>query len=145
MAKKTLFEDKLDRFVRYHRTDYKIALSEIKAGEKRSHWIWFIFPQMKGLGHSAFADYFGIESLEEAVAYYAHKTLGKHLREITQVLLSLPETDINKIMPGIDALKLKSSMTLFDLVSPRDIFAEVLAKYYSGEKDELTLSMLRED
>lgn len=143
MAKRTLCEDKLDRFVWYHKTDYKIALSEIKAGEKRSHWIWFIFPQMKGLGHSAFADYFGIESLEEAVAYYAHKTLGKHLREITQVLLSLPETDINKIMPGIDALKLKSSMTLFDLVCPGDIFAEVLAKYYCGEKDELTLAMLR--
>ncbi len=100
---------------------------------------------MKGLGHSAFADYFGIESLEEAAAYYAHKTLGKHLREITQALLSLPETDINKIMPGIDALKLKSSMTLFDLVCPDDIFAEALAKYYNGEKDELTLAMLRKD
>jgi len=132
----------LERFEEYHDKDYRTALKEIKAGCKSSHWIWYIFPQMKGLGHSAFANHFGISGINEAAAFYADKTLGKHLREITSALLDLPETDINRIMPGIDALKLKSSMTLFDIICPGDIFEKVLMKYYNNERDSLTLSLL---
>jgi|GEM_PF-118984 ADP-ribosylglycohydrolase len=137
-----IFPTNLDKFIEYHNKDYRTALSEIKSGKKSSHWIWYIFPQMKGLGHSAFANHFGISGINEAAAFYADRTLGKHLREITEALLALPETDINMIIPGIDSLKLKSSMTLFDVICPNDIFAKVIQKYFHGDRDTLTLSML---
>lgn len=131
-----------DRFIRYHRTDYDTALREIRGGRKKSHWIWFIFPQLKGLGHSAFSEYFGLDGLQDAVDFYGTRVLRNHLRKITKALLELDETDIGRIMPGIDALKLKSSMTLFDKVSPDDIFGQVLDKYFGGTRDEMTLEML---
>lgn len=135
--------DQLDRFIKYHEVDYQKALSEIRAGHKQSHWIWYIFPQLKGLGKSEYSCYFGLDGLEEAKSYYANETLRSHLREITQALLDLPEMDIQKIVPEIDARKLKSSMTLFDVVSPDDIFAQVLDRYFYGKRDGLTLSRLQ--
>ena len=131
-----------ERFLRYHSTDYRTALAEIRSGRKSGHWIWFIFPQLKGLGHSAFSEYFGLDGLGGAEAFYADRTLHRHLREITEALLQLEETDINRIMPGIDALKLRSSMTLFDRVSPDDIFEKVLDRYYGGHRDSITLEMI---
>lgn len=131
-----------ERFLRYHKTDYSTALKEVRNGHKTSHWIWFIFPQLKGLGHSAFSDYFGLDGLQDAVSFYDNGVLRNHLRTITKSLLDLNEVDINNVMPGIDSVKLKSSMTLFDIVSPGDIFGEVLAKYYNDERDNITLSMI---
>ena len=132
----------LDRFIQYHKTDYETALTEIRQGRKTSHWIWFIFPQVQGLGHSAFSKYFGIEGIDHAKAFYGNSTLRAHLREITEALLSLPTLEISEVMPMIDVMKLKSSMTLFDVVCPDDIFAKVLDKYFSGERDKLTLDIL---
>lgn len=132
----------LHRFVDAHQYSYDTALRELRAGEKRSHWIWYIFPQMKGLGHSCNASYYGISGLEEAKAYLAHETLGPRLREATETVLAIEGKTIDEIMPGIDALKLRSSMTLFDLVSPNDIFAQVLDNFFDGQRDEKTLKML---
>lgn len=131
-----------ERFLKYHKIDYSTALSEIRNGRKTSHWIWFIFPQLKGLGHSAFAEYFGLEGLKDATAFYGNDTLRKHLREITEALLCLNEANISNVMSDIDVLKLRSSMTLFDIVSPDDIFGKVLDKYYDGVRDNLTLEMI---
>ena len=132
----------LDRFIQYHKTDYMTALNEIRNGRKTSHWIWFIFPQVQGLGHSAFSKYFGIESVAHAKAFYDKRILRSHLREITEALLSLPTNNISEVMSEIDVMKLKSSMTLFDMVCPDDIFAKVLDKYYKGERDRLTIDIL---
>lgn len=132
----------LNRFLQYHKTDYNNALSEITQGQKKSHWIWFIFPQLQGLGSSAFSKYFGIEDAAHAKAFYENNTLRLHLREITNALLLNKDKQIETIMPGIDSIKLKSSMTLFDYICPNDIFAQVLDTFYGGERDQLTLSML---
>lgn len=132
----------LERFLKAQIFDYDTALKELRSGEKQSHWIWYVFPQMKGLGYSSHAVYYGISGLEEARAYLAHPVLGARLREATEAVLAIEGKTVREIMPGIDALKLKSSMTLFDLVSPDDIFARVLDKYYDGKRDESTLRML---
>lgn len=119
---------------------YRQALREMKAGRKTSHWIWFIFPQLKGLGHSYNSIYYGIESLKEAEDYLADPVLGKRLREITSEVLSHKDDDILVIMgSGIDAKKFRSSMTLFDAVCPNDIFAEALEAFFSGQRDPRTL------
>ncbi|MBQ9389820.1 MAG: DUF1810 domain-containing protein [Synergistaceae bacterium] len=133
----------LKRFVAPNTSDYDTALSEIKAGRKRSHWIWYIFPQLKGLGRSYNSEYYGIENAEEAREYLMHPLLGEHLREITAALLELEGNDPVKVMGSIDALKLKSSMTLFAAVSEEgSVFHRVLDKYFDGERDEMTLSIL---
>ena len=131
----TRFHDAQDRC-------YQIALEEIKKGYKSSHWIWYIFPQIKGLGSSPNAIYYGISGLDEARAYLADETLGSRLREITAELLRHSDRSIHSILGGIDSLKLKSSMTLFDLVSPNDIFAEVLKTFFEDKRDSLTLEKL---
>lgn len=133
----------LNRFLQAQDYCYNQALSEIKAGRKQSHWIWYIFPQMKGLGYSYNSNYYGISGLEEASEYLNHPVLGARLREATLSILSLNGLDIDEIMPRIDAIKLKSSMTLFDAVSPNDVFAEVLQKYYAGIRDNRTLQMIK--
>lgn len=97
---------------------------------------------MKGLGHSYNACYYGISGIEEAKAYLAHETLGPRVREATKAILDINGKTIGEILPGIDALKLKSSMTLFDFVSPNDIFAQVLDKFFDGQRDEKTMKML---
>lgn len=133
----------LDRFLDAQRTDYAAALSEIRRGRKTSHWMWYIFPQIAGLGQSSTARYYSIRDLAEAREYYAHPVLGHRLREISSVLLELTGSDPVAVFGGIDSMKLKSSMTLFAAAAPDDpIFSRVLAKYYGGEQDALTLRLL---
>ena len=135
--------DNLQRFLDGQRLDYEAALEEMRAGEKRSHWIWYVFPQMKGLGRSPNAQFYGIVDLEEAKAYLAHPVLGARLREITQEVLRHADRDIVSIMGWeIDARKFKSSMTLFDAVSPDDIFAQALDVFFAGRRDRRTLAAL---
>lgn len=135
--------DNLDRFIEAQNFSYETALSELKAGAKRSHWIWYIFPQIKGLGHSWNSNYYGLDGLDEAREYLSHPILGPRLRECCQALLEISDKDIVSIMSGIDAMKLKSSMTLFDAVSPEDVFSVMLEKYFSGMRDDWTLSLIR--
>ena len=122
----------LQRFLRAQESAYPVALHEIQSGGKRSHWIWYIFPQQKGLGHSFNSEFYGLDGVEEARAYLAHPVLGARLREITQALLAhRGKISILELMGSpIDVLKLRTSMTLFDQVSPNDIFAEVLQTYF---------------
>lgn len=133
----------IERFIEVQDKDYEIALSEIRSGRKRSHWIWYIFPQLKGLGRSAYAQHYGISGKDEAEAYLSHKKLGGRLREITQALLNVDGKGAQEIFGGIDAMKVRSSMTLFDAVCPNDIFAQVLEKYYNGGRCNITLNLLR--
>ncbi len=132
----------LSRFLRaqeYESGGYKDALQEVKNGCKRKHWIWYIFPQINGLGHSDYQEYYGIKSLEEARAYLDNKILGARLREITEALLQLEDKSTLEIFGSTDSMKVKSCMTLFDIVAPHDIFEKVLDKYYNGKRCELTL------
>jgi uncharacterized protein (DUF1810 family) len=123
---------------------YETALEEIKKGEKESHWIWYIFPQLRGLGYSPKAYTYGIDGLEEAKAYLEHPVLSARLIEITEALLSHQGKDIEDIMGDIDALKLRSSMTLFALISEADsVFHQVLEVFYDSKMDEMTLGLLR--
>lgn len=134
----------LNRFVRAQDRDYPQALREIRAGRKASHWIWYIFPQLKGLGYSYNAEYYGIEDAEEAREYLAHPVLGRRLLEITSALLELPGNDPLAVMGHPDELKLLSSMTLFSQISgPGSVFHQVIGRYYDGRLDETTVQMLR--
>ena len=133
----------LDRFIKAQTSTYRIAMSEIKSGKKRTHWMWFIFPQLKELGQSNTALYYGIEDLDEAKQYLSHPVLGARLREISEALLSLETHDPCKVMGGIDAWKLCSSMTLFAEVAGYDsVFGTVIDKYYNGNKDMNTIRIL---
>ncbi len=137
--------DLLDRFIEAQDAygTYCRALQEVKAGQKRSHWIWYIFPQLKGFGHSYNSQYYGIDDIEEAKAYLGHPVLGKRLREITKVLLTHADEEAVMLMGShIDAIKLRSSMTLFDVVSPNDVFDKVLEAFFDGRKDKRTLAKL---
>lgn len=118
---------------------YSVALREITAGKKISHWIWFIFPQLLGLGHSRMSRYYGIADRREAEAYLRHPILGARLREITGALLEHSDKSAISILGGIDALKVKSCMTMFDCISPGDIFEKVLNMFYNGERDEKSI------
>lgn len=133
----------LFRFVKAQAQSYHIALNEIEAGKKQSHWMWYIFPQLKGLGHSSFSEYYSISGIAEATAYLNHQYLGAHLREITEALLKHEGKSAVDIMGGTDALKLRSCMTLFDLVSPNDIFRKVIDTFYSGKLDLITMTKLQ--
>lgn len=133
----------ISRFIKAHQSDYRRALSEIKNGKKVSHWMWYIFPQIKGLGRSSISEYYGIQDLNEAKAYLADPILGKHLIEICEALLSLDTNDAAEVMGRPDDRKLKSSMTLFDAATESlNVFQMVLDKYYQGKKDYRTLRML---
>lgn len=135
--------DNLQRFLDGQRFGYETAFKEMKAGEKRNHWIWYIFPQIKGLGQSPNAQYYGITCLEEAKTYLEHPILGARLREITQEVLNHASKGIQVIMGApIDAMKFRSSMTLFDAVSPNDIFAQALNTFFEGERDRFTINLL---
>ncbi|MBQ6161899.1 MAG: DUF1810 domain-containing protein [Prevotella sp.] len=140
-AEEDIYE--LSRFLRaqeYEWGGYKDALQEVKDRCKRKHWIWYIFPQINGLEHSDYQEFYGIKSLEEACAYLKNKTLGTRLREISETLLKLEDTTTLELFGTTDSMKVKSCMTLFDIVSPHDIFEEVLEKYYDGKRCKLTLS-----
>lgn len=135
----------LQRFLDAQENDYADALREIKRGYKQSHWIWFIFPQMRGLGRSYMAEYYGISSIEEARAYIDHPTLKARLIEISTALLQHKgRSTAYEILGTIDAIKVRSSMTLFDHIMPNAIFAEVLDAFYNGERDVMTLELLKQ-
>ena len=122
---------------------YDRALAELRAGRKQSHWIWFVFPQIEGLGRSPTARAYAISSLAEARAYLDHPLLGPRLRESADALLGLDSGDAEGVMGAVDAVKLRSSMTLFARADPDDDrFPAVLRKFYGGEEDEATLARL---
>jgi uncharacterized protein (DUF1810 family) len=122
---------------------YERALAELRAGRKQSHWIWFVFPQIEGLGRSPTARAYAIASLPEARAYLDHPVLGPRLRESAEALLGLDTDDAGAVMGPIDAVKLRSSMTLFARADPEDDrFPNVLRKFYGGQEDEATLARL---
>jgi uncharacterized protein (DUF1810 family) len=133
----------MQRFIQAQETSYPTALAEVRAGYKSSHWMWYIFPQLKGLGFSSTAQYYGINGREEAMAYLKHPVLGVRLREITSALLTLERKSAVEIFGRTDAMKLRSSMTLFYAVSEDDLFKKVLDKYYDGKSDGRTLAMLK--
>lgn len=133
----------LDRYIEAQTNTYPIALKEIKEEEKQSHWMWFIFPQIKGLGYSPTSVYYAIQNREEAEQYLAHPILGARLREISEVLLGLNTSNANQVFGYPDDLKLKSSMTLFYLVGKEALFKQVLDKFFSGELDERTVELLK--
>ncbi len=138
-------EFNLNRFIEVQDNpfnNYAKALKEIIDGEKKSHWIWYIFPQMKGLGRSSRSKFYGIESKEEAEQYLAHPVLSQRLREISRALLTHKGRIIEEIVGGIDAIKVFSSMTLFDAIAPGDVFGEVLDAFYGGIRDNRTLYLL---
>lgn len=132
----------LDRFVAAQESVYKAALAELVAGEKRSHWMWFVFPQLAGLGHSAMARHYAIGSLAEAREYLAHEILRPRLRACTEAVLSHADTPAEAIFGPTDALKFQSSMTLFDAVEPDACFARALATFYDGSADARTRALL---
>ncbi len=134
----------LERFLAAQEREYQTALSEIKSGRKRSHWIWYIFPQIQGLGYSSIARYYAIQDTGEAQAYIQHPVLGKRLIEISNVLLTLTVSDPTKVMGHPDDLKLRSSMTLFSVAAPEEtVFKQVLDKFYDGKTDKRTLEILQ--
>ena len=137
----------LKRYVKEYETDYDTALREIRNGRKESHWMWYIFPQLKGLGMSYMAEYFGMSGIDEAKAFLNDPYLGIRIKEISSTLLSLKTNDALAVMDYPDNLKLKSSMTLFALASDSDtsnenVFKQVLDKYFNGEYDNLTIELL---
>ena len=129
----------LERFVKAQETVYPQALKEIKNGKRVGQWMWFVFPQIKGLGHSYNSEFYGISSKEEAKAYLDHPVLGARLREITQALFDCNNKSSEDILGFPDVLKVRSCMTLFDLVSPDDIFNDVLYKFYEGQRCDKTI------
>lgn len=132
----------LERFVDAQERMYETALAEVKSGKKLSHWIWYIFPQLKGLGMSGNSHYYGIDDINEARAYLEHPILGTRLREITSVYLKISGKNAQDIFGHLDAMKVRSCMTLFNEVSEDDLFRKVIDRYYSGCSDEKTLSIL---
>ncbi|MCI1185959.1 DUF1810 domain-containing protein [Hymenobacter sp. DH14] len=133
----------LTRFLEAQTSSYPAALAEIKNGRKRSHWMWFIFPQIQGLGLSETARFYAIQDLREAEEYARHPVLGARLVEISTALLGLKSNDAHAIMGSPDDLKLKSSMTLFAAVPGADpVFQAVLAKFFGGAQDEKTMRII---
>jgi len=129
----------LDRFIKAQQDCYQIALKEIKNGKKSGHWMWFIFPQLDGLGSSPISKKYSIKNYQEAKEYLNHKILGKRLIEITNVLMKLKDKSARRIFGFPDDVKLKSSMTLFKIVSSNnEVFSKVLAKYFNNECCEHT-------
>lgn len=135
-------ENRLDRFLTAQERSYDTALSEIKNGHKRSHWMWYIFPQIAGLGMSSTAQYYSIADIEEAREYITHPVLGARLLEISRALLTLDSSDATAVMGYPDDLKLRSSMTLFAQVSEDPVFNAVIDKFYGGRPDTRTLHIL---
>ena len=133
----------LRRFIDAQASTFESALAELRAGRKRTHWMWFIFPQLRGLGHSVTAQYYGIGSLDEARAYLDHPVLGPNLREATEaMLLWSARCTAEQILGPVDAMKLRSSMTLFDQVEPNGLFANALSGFCGGQRDKRTLELL---
>ena len=135
--------DDVSRFTEAQRRTFRTALSEIKRGRKMSHWMWYIFPQVAGLGLSSTAQYYSLSGLDEAKAFLADDYLRGNLLEISHALLELPENDAEAVMGWPDCLKLRSCMTLFKYAAPDEsVFHQVLDKYYRGEDDFRTIDLL---
>lgn len=132
----------LERFVEAQEPVYATALGEIRRGAKRSHWMWFVFPQLAGLGRSETARFFGIGSLDEAVAYLDHPLLGRRYIDCVEALQDLGTSDPVAVFGSIDAMKLRSSLTLFEAARPSPLLAAALDRWFGGERDPATLRKL---
>jgi len=133
----------LERFVGAQEGVHPVALAELRRGRKQSHWIWFVFPQLAGLGVSAMAQRYAIGSLDEARAYLDHPLLGPRLREATEALLAHRGKRAEEMLGTVDAMKFRSSMTLFEAASPgENVFGAALDAFYGGERDAATLRLL---
>jgi uncharacterized protein (DUF1810 family) len=135
----------LERFVAAQQPIYATVTAELRAGRKQSHWMWFVFPQIAGLGSSDIAERYAIASLDEARAYLAHTVLGQHLRECTALVLEVKDKSAHDIFGFPDTLKFRSCMTLFAHAAPEDtetVFHHALARFYDGEDDEKTAQVL---
>lgn len=133
----------MNRFIEAHEKYFNIALEEIKVGKKKTHWMWFIFPQLKGLARSSTAFYYGLDSAQEAEAFYNDDYLKKNLIMITKELLKLETNDPQVVFKFPDNVKLQSSMTLFYMVTKNELFKKVLDKYFFGELDIKTINLLK--
>ncbi len=149
MARETYIIDRedpfdLSRFIEAQQGIYAEVLNELRSGQKRSHWMWYIFPQMDGLAYSPTSKYYAIKSLEEARQYLKHPVLGKRLWECAEAVLAIEGRSASEIFDYPDDLKLKSSMTLFARVADSDsVFARILKKYFHGETDVRTIDLLK--
>jgi uncharacterized protein (DUF1810 family) len=132
----------LERYVAAQAGVYDTALGEIRAGAKRSHWMWFVFPQIAGLGHSDMARRYAIADLAEARAYLAHPVLGGRLRDCVAALATIADADPVRVFGGIDAVKLRSSLTLFEAAGGGTAFAAALDRWFGGARDPATLARL---
>ncbi len=133
----------LERFVDAQAGTYDQALAELRAGRKTSHWMWWVFPQVAGLGMSDTSRTYAVAGLAEARAYLRHDVLGPRLRECCRALLALADVSATRVLGEIDAIKLRSSMTLFAVADPAEpVFTEVLDRFYDGERDERTVRLL---
>ena len=138
-----MLDNTINRFKKAQEHSHRKAKKELLEGEKQSHWMWYTFPQLKGLGYSMYSKYYGIDGREEALLYLRDDVLRKHLLELCEILLSLPESNAIDIFGYPDNLKLQSSMTLFDAMAPEyTIFRKILNKFFNGEPDYKTLQML---
>ena len=135
----------LERFLYVQNRTYEQAIEEIRKGKKISHWMWYTFPQIQGLGESDYSVFYAIDDIEEAKRYLEHNILGPRLRKISNELLKLNINDPIEIFGRLDSLKLKSSMTLFDYIENNEVFEKVLDKYYEGEKDDKTIQILEKN
>jgi len=137
-------EYNLQRFVTAQSSIYEDAVAELREGRKNTHWIWFVFPQMKGLGFSPTSDFFGIDSLEEAKAYLAHPILGPRLEETTKLILAINDRTLREILGAPDDMKFRSSMTLFEKASlgRPNVFEAALEKFCDGQLDQRTLALI---
>ncbi len=133
----------LERFVEAQNPVYATVCEELRRGEKRSHWMWFIFPQIRGLGRSHIAQRYAIGSREEASAYLAHPVLGSRLVECTRLVNTIEGRSVEEIFGSPDDMKFRSSMTLFAAVSENPVFSEALEKYFNGSPDRLTINALK--
>ncbi len=137
------FNISVERFINAQKEDYDMAFREIINGKKRNHYMWYIFPQVKGLGRSSTAKYYGIDGLDEAMEYMENEYLANNLINISNELLKLETNDSVEIFGHTDSKKLRSSMTLFELVSDDEVFSQVLEKYFDGQRDEKTLNLVK--
>jgi uncharacterized protein (DUF1810 family) len=133
----------LQRFVNAQHGDFEISLAELRAGSKQSHWMWFVFPQLAGLGRSPTARFYAISGVDDARAYLAHPLLGPRLRQsVAAVMVWSGKRSADRILGSIDAMKFRSCLTLFDRVASHDVFASALGAFFDGEADERTLALL---
>ena len=132
----------LERFIEAQERMYEIAIKEIQNGRKESHWMWFIFPQLKGLGFSSMSQHFAISDINEAKEYLEHPILGERLRQITKVALENKNKTANELFGSPDHMKFRSSMTLFYLASGEQIFLDAINVFFGGIKDQLTIKLL---